>query len=43
MRDRHVVAAVGELRIGQALRAVLHLVGRDAEVLQFVLERVGVA
>jgi len=39
MHDPHVVAPVGELGIGQALRAVLHLVGRDAEVLQLVLQR----
>ncbi len=29
--DGHVVAAVGELRVGQALGAVLHLVGGDAD------------
>ena len=42
VRDPHVVAAVDELRIGQAFGTVLHLVGRDAEVLQLVLERRGV-
>ncbi len=42
MHDPHVVAAVSELGIGQAFRAVLHLVGRDAETLQLVLERQGV-
>jgi hypothetical protein len=31
MHDPHVVAAVSELRIGQAFGTVLHLVGRDAE------------
>ena len=37
VRDPHVVAAVDELRIGEAFGTVLHLVGWDAEVLQFVL------
>src|SRR4051794_37515982 len=43
MHDPHVVAAVRKLGIGQAFRTVLHLVGRDAESLQLVLERQGVA
>src|SRR5438067_12872284 len=42
MHDPHVVAAVSELGIGQAFRTVLHLVGRDAQTLQLVLERQGV-